>query len=126
MADPEAADKAFRTNRISAVVMTSGHDRGGVCWCCGRKWPWVLRAPMSALSVLRHEPCAEARGILVKPYPVRQQNFAAYASVSTAGFVATLSWRPGGDRAPWAVMIFVLLAAGDGRCWCCAGIVKSL
>ena len=37
---------------------------------------------------------AKTYGVFVKPAPVRQQNFAAYVSVATLGFVATLIGAP--------------------------------
>ncbi|MDP3527019.1 MAG: hypothetical protein Q8S27_20790 [Hoeflea sp.] len=37
---------------------------------------------------------AKSYGVFVKPAPVRQQNFAAYVSAATLGFVATLIGAP--------------------------------
>lgn len=86
----EVADKAFRVNWMSAIVMTLAI--AGVLLMQHPELAWVFVSYV-AISVLVIS-FARSRGILVKPYPVRQQNFAAYVTVSTLGFFATLFGAP--------------------------------
>lgn len=101
----EAADKAFRVNWISAIVMALAV--AGVLLMQRPELAWVFVSYV-AMSVLVMS-FARSRGILVKPYPVRQQNLAAYVTVSTAGFFATLFGAPKLIELHGS-MIFILLA----------------
>jgi hypothetical protein len=68
-------------------------------------WVFVSYVTLSVLVIS----FVRSRGILVKPYPLRQQNIAAYVTVSTAGFFATLFSAPE-LIALHGSMIYVLLA----------------
>jgi hypothetical protein len=104
-ANPEAADKAFRMNWISAVVMTLAMAAVLLVQRPEVAWVFVSYVTLSVLVIS----FVRSRGILVKPYPLRQQNIAAYATVSTAGFFATLFSAPE-LIALHGSMIYVLLA----------------
>lgn len=101
----DVADKAFRVNWISAIVMALAV--AGVLLMQRPELAWVFVSYV-AMSVLVMS-FARSRGILVKPYPVRQQNLAAYVTVSTAGFFATLLGAPKLIELHGS-MIFILLA----------------
>lgn len=116
----QAVDKAFRINWISAVLMMLAI--AGVLLIQRPELAWVFVSYVT-LSVLVIS-FVRSRGILVKPYPLRQQNLAAYATVSTAGFFATLAAAPE-LIALHGSMIYVLLAVVMVLL-VLRGIVKSL
>jgi hypothetical protein len=118
--DQEPADKAVMVNRISAIVMALA-----VAGVLLTQRPGLVLVFLSyvAISVFVMS-FARSRGILVKPYRLRQQNLAAYVTVSTAGFFATLFGVPQLVELHGS-MIFVLLAIVIGFLLLRA-IVKSL
>lgn len=119
-ANSQIADKAFRVNWMSAIVMTLAI--AGVLLMQRPELAWVFISYV-AISVLVIS-FARSRGILVKPYPVRQQNLAAYVTVSTAGFFATLIGAPELIEIHGS-MIYILLALVMVAL-VVRGIVKSL
>lgn len=119
-ANSQIADKAFRVNWMSAIVMTLAI--AGVLLMQRPELAWVFMSYV-AISVLVIS-FARSRGILVKPYPLRQQNLAAYVTVSTAGFFATLIGAPELIEIHGS-MIYILLALVMVAL-VVRGIVKSL
>ncbi len=119
-ANSQIADKAFRVNWMSAIVMTLAI--AGVLLMQRPELAWVFISYV-AISVLVIS-FARSRGILVKPYPLRQQNLAAYVTVSTAGFFATLIGAPELIEIHGS-MIYILLALVMVAL-VLRGIVKSL
>ena len=104
-AGSQVADKTFRVNWMSAIVMTLAI--AGVLLMQRPELTWVFVSYVT-LSVLVIS-FVRSRGILVKPYPVRQQNLAAYVTLSTAGFFATLFGAPELIELDGS-MIYILLA----------------
>lgn len=119
-ANSQIADKAFRVNWMSAIVMTLAI--AGVLLMQRPELAWVFISYV-AISVLVIS-FARSRGILVKPYPLRRQNLAAYVTVSTAGFFATLIGAPELIEIHGS-MIYILLALVMVAL-VLRGIVKSL
>lgn len=119
-ANSQIADKAFRVNWMSSIVMTLAI--AGVLLMQRPELAWVFISYV-AISVLVIS-FARSRGILVKPYPLRQQNLAAYVTVSTAGFFATLIGAPELIEIHGS-MIYILLALVMVAL-VLRGIVKSL
>ncbi|EDQ34670.1 hypothetical protein HPDFL43_00695 [Hoeflea phototrophica DFL-43] len=119
-ANSQIADKAFRVNWMSSIVMTLAI--AGVLLMQRPELAWVFISHV-AISVLVIS-FARSRGILVKPYPLRQQNLAAYVTVSTAGFFATLIGAPELIEIHGS-MIYILLALVMVAL-VLRGIVKSL
>jgi len=83
-------ERAFKANRLVAIGMAAATTA-----------VLLLLRPDLALVYLGYAgisvyclSLAKAYGVFVKPGPVRQQNFAAYVSVATLGFVATLIGAP--------------------------------
>jgi hypothetical protein len=87
---PQGAAHAFKLNRIAAIVMTLATAAA-----------LLLLRPDLSLVYLAYMGIsvyplswAKTRGFFGQPRPVLQQNFAAYVSMSTIGFVATLLAAP--------------------------------
>ncbi|MBU4528918.1 MAG: hypothetical protein KUA43_08080 [Hoeflea sp.] len=82
--------KALKANRLVALVMAVSTAavllllRPELCLV------YLSYAAISvfSLSLIR------TYGVFVKPYPAREQNFAAYVSISTIGFLATVIGAP--------------------------------
>lgn len=88
--DEIALQRAFRTNRIAAIVMTLAIAAG-----------LLLQRPEFALVYVGYVvvsvyflALAKSYGVLVKPSPPAEQNFAAYVSISTFGFFAVMIGAP--------------------------------
>lgn len=88
--DGIALQRAFRTNRIAAIVMTLAIAAG-----------LLLQRPEFALVYVGYVvvsvyflALAKNYGIFVKPSPPAEQNFAAYVSISTLGFFAVMIGAP--------------------------------
>lgn len=88
--DQLVRQRALRTNRIAAIVMTLAIAAG-----------LLLQRPEFALVYVGYVvvsvyflALAKSYGIFVKPSPPAEQNFAAYVSISTLGFFAVMIGAP--------------------------------
>lgn len=86
----DQADLAFKANGIAAMVMALATAAVLLLLRPELVLVFISYLGMSvyALSLTRKH------GILIRPYPVKQQNFAAYVAISTLGFFATLIAAP--------------------------------
>lgn len=88
--DQVALQRAYRTNRIAAIVMTLAIAAA-----------LLLHRPEFALVYVGYVGIsvyflglAKNYGIFVKPSPPAEQNFAAYVSIATLGFLAVMIGAP--------------------------------
>ncbi|KJS09533.1 MAG: hypothetical protein VR78_15865 [Hoeflea sp. BRH_c9] len=89
-ADQADLARSFKANGVAAIVMAL--TTAAVL---------LLRRPELALVFISYLGISvyalsltRTHGVFVKPYPVQQQNFAAYVTISTLGFLATLIAAP--------------------------------
>ena len=88
--DHNGAAQAFRVNRLAAIGMTAAIAASLL----------LLRPELSLIYIAQTGTAVyllswvRTRGLLVKPRPVTEQNFASYVAVSTLSFVATLAAAP--------------------------------
>ncbi|WP_322988446.1 hypothetical protein [Hoeflea sp.] len=108
MTSTEQADPAhtFKTNRTAAIMMTIA---AAVTLMLLRPELSLVYLAYTGISVYSLS-WARTRGYVGKPCPVRQQNMAAYVSISTVGFMATLFGAPHLFE-PIASVIFIVFAA---------------
>ncbi|MDF1606602.1 hypothetical protein PZ897_00275 [Hoeflea sp. YIM 152468] len=91
--DPAVAAKtaqAFKVNRITATVMTLATAATLLLHRPDLSLVYLAYTGMSVYPMS----WAVAHGLFARPRPARAQNFAAYVSVSTVGFVITLFAAP--------------------------------
>lgn len=89
-ADQTDPERAFKTNSIAAVVMTFAT---AAVLALLRPELFLVFISYLGMSVYSLS-LARTHGFFVKPYPVKQQNFAAYVSFSTLSFFGTLIAAP--------------------------------
>ena len=89
--DPNGASaQAFKVNRLAAIGMAVAVAASLL----------MLRPELSLIYTAQTGTAvyllswARTRGLLVKPRPVTEQNFASYVALSTLSFVATLAAAP--------------------------------
>jgi asparagine N-glycosylation enzyme membrane subunit Stt3 len=88
--DQAAQKRAFRTNRIAAIVMTLAIAAGLLV-----QRPEVAPVYLGYVIIsVYFLALAKTYGVLVKSSPLSEQNFAAYVSVATLGFFAVLIGAP--------------------------------
>jgi len=96
--------RSFKANGVAAIVMTLA--TAAVLLLLRPELVLVflsyLGMSVYALSLTR------THGIFIKPYPLRRQNFAAYVTVSTLGFFATLIAAPRLIELHGSVVFFAL------------------